>query len=199
VTKKADVAKGPPPPSSRKLRRLSDDEIDLWLLVAENVVRRPGSAVPERIRMPAPPKPEPVVEKSGPPVAIKQPLLPKQPPLAPLERKLKQKLSRGRMTADAAIDLHGFRQTEAYHALHHFLLRAQRQGATVVIVVTGKGGKQGTFLDVGGGEVGVLRRAVPLWLNMPDFRPMVLGFEEAARHHGGSGALYVRLRRRDRA
>jgi DNA-nicking Smr family endonuclease len=198
VTKKADVAKGPPPSPVRKLRRLSEDEIDLWLLVAENVVRRAGSSVPERIRVPAPAKPETVAIKASPPVALKQPLVPKQPPLAPLERKLKQKLSRGRMTADAAIDLHGFRQTEAFNALHHFLLRSQRQGATVVIVVTGKGGKPGTFLDVGGGEIGVLRRAVPLWLNMPDFRPMVLGFEEAARQHGGSGALYVRLRRRDR-
>ena len=198
MTKKADVVKGPPLPSSRKLRRLSDDEIDLWLLVAENVVRRAGSSVPERIRVPAPPKPETTAVTATAPVAIKQPLVPKQPPLAPLERRLKQKLSRGRMTADAAIDLHGFRQTEAYNALHHFLLRSQRQGATVVIVVTGKGGKPGSFLDVGGGEVGVLRRAVPLWLNMPDFRPMVLGFEEAARQHGGSGALYVRLRRRDR-
>ena len=198
MTKKADVAREPPPPSSRKLRRLSDDEIDLWLLVAENVVRRPGSAVPERVRIPAPPKPESVAVTASPPVAIKQPGVPKQPPLAPLERKLKQKLSRGRMTADAAIDLHGFRQTEAYHALHHFLLRAQRQGMTVVIVVTGKGGKPGSFLDIGGGDIGVLRRAVPMWLNMPDFRPMVLGFEEAARQHGGSGALYVRLRRRDR-
>jgi len=49
------------------------------------------------------------------------------------------------------------------------------------------------------GEPGVLRRAVPLWLAMPDFRAIVLGFEEAAPHHGGTGALYVRLRRdRDR-
>jgi DNA-nicking Smr family endonuclease len=41
-----------------------------------------------------------------------------------------------------------------------------------------------------------LRRVVPHWLRLPDVRPFVLGFEEAARHHGGEGALYVRLRRR---
>jgi DNA-nicking Smr family endonuclease len=197
VTKKADVTKTPPP-SNRKLRRLSEDEIELWLTVAESVERRADSRVPERIRVPAAAAPETVTAKPAPDLIPKPATRPIQPPLAPLERRLKQKLSRGRMTADAAIDLHGFRQTEAYHALHQFLRRSQRQGATVVIVVTGKGGKPGTFLDVGGGEVGVLRRAVPLWLNMPDFRPMVLGFEEAARHHGGSGALYVRLRR-DRA
>jgi DNA-nicking Smr family endonuclease len=31
---------------------------------------------------------------------------------------------------------------------------------------------------------------------MPDLRPVVMGFEQAAPHQGGSGALYVRLRKR---
>jgi DNA-nicking Smr family endonuclease len=42
----------------------------------------------------------------------------------------------------------------------------------------------------------VLRRVVPHWLRLAEARPFVLGFEEAAPHHGGAGALYVRLRRR---
>ena len=42
----------------------------------------------------------------------------------------------------------------------------------------------------------MLRRSVPHWLRAPELRTVVLGFEEAARHHGGAGALYVRLRRR---
>ena len=116
------------------------------------------------------------------------------PPLAPLERKLKQKLSRGRTTADAAIDLHGLRQDEALSALRRFLLAAQRDGLKVVLVVTGKGGRSTS--GFGEETIGVLRRAVPLWLAMPDFRALVVGYEEAARPHGGSGALYVRLRRR---
>jgi DNA-nicking Smr family endonuclease len=41
----------------------------------------------------------------------------------------------------------------------------------------------------------VLRRAVPLWLALPELRPLVIGFEEAASAHGGAGALYVRIRR----
>jgi hypothetical protein len=47
-------------------------------------------------------------------------------------------------------------------------------------------------------ETGVLRRLVPHWLREPDLRSTVLGFEEAGPGHGGAGALYVRLRRRDR-
>jgi DNA-nicking Smr family endonuclease len=41
-----------------------------------------------------------------------------------------------------------------------------------------------------------LRRQVPLWLELPDFRDQVLGFEAANLGHGGEGALYVRIRRR---
>jgi DNA-nicking Smr family endonuclease len=44
-----------------------------------------------------------------------------------------------------------------------------------------------------------LRRIVPHWLGAPDLRAVVLGFEEAGRAHGGAGALYVRLRRGERA
>ncbi|MDR3407821.1 MAG: Smr/MutS family protein, partial [Methylovirgula sp.] len=120
---------------------------------------------------------------------------PAVPGLAPLERRARQKLARGHMPVDAALDLHGLRQHEAHPALHGFLLRAQHQNAKIVLVVTGKGERA-----VEGGESGgVLRRAVPIWLRAPEWRNLVVGFEEAARHHGGAGALYVRVRRRDRA
>jgi DNA-nicking Smr family endonuclease len=46
-------------------------------------------------------------------------------------------------------------------------------------------------------ERGVLRRMVPQWLAMPDVRHLVvLGYEEAHTSHGGSGALYVRIRKK---
>jgi DNA-nicking Smr family endonuclease len=45
------------------------------------------------------------------------------------------------------------------------------------------------------GKSGVLRRQVPHWLALPDFRALLIGFEQAAIRHGGEGALYLRLRR----
>ncbi len=183
-----------PKPRSTRLRRLTDDEIELWLTVASTVARRPGSVLP--------PPPAVAVTPRAPAVAMPAPVLPSpvprlaMPPLAPLERKLKQKLARGRMTADAAIDLHGLRQGEAHVALLRFLDRAQRQGSKVVLVVTGKGGRaREDEWGFGDGTTGVLRRQVPLWLGLPEFRALVLGWEEAGRPHGGAGALYVRLRR----
>jgi DNA-nicking Smr family endonuclease len=161
--------------------------------VAATVTPRPESVLPARLTPPPAAVAKPQVEAAAlptPPAASAKSLGP--PPFAPLERTLKRKLSRGRMTADAALDLHGFRQDEAYGALRAFLHRSQGEGARVVLVVTGKGSRGGDAF----GNPGVLRRAVPMWLALPDFRPIVIGFEEAGRPHGGAGALYVRLRRR---
>src|SRR6202012_4928743 len=123
-----------------------------------------------------------------------RPAKPSTPPLAPIERRLKRELSRGRAAIDAALDLHGLTQAEAHQALRGFLRHSQARGARLVIIVTGKG----AAMDEGSGwpnERGVLKRLTPQWLREHDLRSVVLGFEEAGRAHGGSGALYVRLRR----
>ena len=83
---------------------------------------------------------------------------------------------------------------EAFSALREFLTRAQIAGARLVLVVTGKGARGA----LGEGTPGILRQSVPNWLREPFYHAIVVGFEEAQRPHGGSGAFYVRLRRRDR-
>ena len=180
------------PPRPPRLRRLSDEEIALWTEVARGVRRRRGAVLPTPSKLVAEPAP------SAPPTAAeapaRQPAKRSPPPLAPIERRLKRKLARGRGEIDDAIDLHGMNQAEAHQALRGFLRHSQASGARLVIVVTGKGGP----LDQAGPwahERGVLRRLTPHWLREPDLREVVLGFEEAGRAHGGSGALYVRLRR----
>ena len=181
------------PPRPQRLRRLSDEEIALWTEVAHSVARRRGAALPtplNPVRPARPPAPPPTTAE--PPAA--RPGKPSAPPLAPIERRLKRELSRGRAAIDAALDLHGLTQAEAHQALRGFLRHSQARGARRVIVVTGKGGP----LDEVGqwpSERGVLRRLTPQWLREPDLRSVVLGFEEAGRAHGGSGALYVRIRR----
>jgi DNA-nicking Smr family endonuclease len=111
------------------------------------------------------------------------------PPLTRLEERARRRLSRGISGVDASIDLHGMVQERAFNTLLGFLRRSQAQGARLVLVITGKG------RQAEDGR-GILRQAVPGWLARPDFRDVVLGFEEAGVRHGGSGALYVRLRRR---
>jgi DNA-nicking Smr family endonuclease len=179
---------------TRKKRSLSEDEHTLWTVVTRSIkpLRRRKAVVlaPQEI---APPAMSPrkltkaatVVPPPAPPPSRTA------PPLVPLGRRLKQKIGRGSEPIDARIDLHGMTQASAHSALVHFLRRAQRDDARVVLVITGKG-KPGADPHA---ERGVLKRQVPLWLESPEMRPLVVGFEAANIGHGGAGALYVRMRR----
>jgi len=114
------------------------------------------------------------------------PAAPAPAPLAPLGRRMRRGVARGKQAIDARLDLHGLTQAQAHSALLRFLHNAQARDARLLLVITGKGR---------GAEPGVLRRQVPQWLGLPEFRPLVVGFEDAHIAHGGEGALYVRVRR----
>ena len=107
---------------------------------------------------------------------------------AGIDRRTADRFLRGKMEIDATLDLHGMTQSEAHGALDAFLDRAIAREFRCVIVVTGKGGRTG--------ETGVLRAAVPRWLNQVQHRDQILSFAPAQRKHGGEGAIYILLRRR---
>jgi len=181
-------------------RPLSDEERALWTGFARSIKPLKHSGNPagppaaddssgREVRHPAP--------RRRPAAAPQEPLPEKKaPPLAPLGRKLKQRVARGREQIDTRLDLHGLTQAQAHTALLRFLRGAQASSAKIVLVVTGKGIGKGVGSHER--EPGVLKRQVPMWLALPEFRPLVVGFEEAHIGHGGQGALYVRLRRGDR-
>jgi DNA-nicking Smr family endonuclease len=182
----------PVPP--RRKRGLSEEERALWESVAKQVkplrkrhrVKPPAASVATEPS--AAPKPASSPRHAAPPRIVIPPK-PEPPPLAPIGRRERSHLSRGRKEIDARLDLHGMTQTRAHRALFGFLQRAHHDGLTFVLVITGKG-KVGAE-----SERGVLRRQVPHWLGLPEFRSLVIGFEEAHIGHGGEGALYVRVRR----
>ncbi|RCL03257.1 MAG: Small MutS-related domain-containing protein [Candidatus Tokpelaia sp. JSC189] len=98
-----------------------------------------------------------------------------------------RKIAQGRLNIDARVDLHGLTQRQAYSLLLHFMQLAQYRGLRHVLVITGKGTSSGSD--------GILRQMVPHWLETISFRLCINAFESAARHHGGHGALYIKLRR----
>jgi DNA-nicking Smr family endonuclease len=178
-----------PPPSPRR-RALSEDERALWDFVARQVKplkkQRMTKVQAGSRQETSPASPPPRHAPPARPVAAAQApraAKPAVPPLAPLGKRERAKLSRGRSEIEARLDLHGMTQMRAHRALAGFLQRAHHDGLTFVLVITGKG------------RSGVLRRQVPEWLSLPEFRSLVVGFEEAHIGHGGEGALYVRIRR----
>ncbi|MFD1200164.1 Smr/MutS family protein [Brucella gallinifaecis] len=111
----------------------------------------------------------------------------KEMPIHSFDRPTHRKISKGRVDIEARIDLHGLTQNDAYDLLYGFLLSAHGRGLKHVMVITGKGRSFGSE--------GVLKQAVPHWFSTPLFRLLVSAYEDAAHHHGGNGALYVRLRK----
>lgn len=196
----------PPRINPSRRRALSAEERRLWAEVARSIAALPGRAVPDAppppVAAPGVPSPPPTSAKASskattkpaPKVPAKIPVKPAGPPLAPLDRKTLRAVAKGRRAVEGVIDLHGLTQARAHAALVRFLARSQREGHGLVLVVTGKGGLAGTP-DGDLHERGVLRRMTPHWLSLPELRGIVLGFDEAAPHQGGAGALYVRLRR----
>ncbi|MGA0561988.1 Smr/MutS family protein [Ancylobacter sp. VNQ12] len=188
-------------PRSRRRRPLAAEEKALWEHVTRSIDRlRPAPKLaapvvppaPEPAEAPPSPNPRKPPVMSLPARAEKPPVKPPLTPLAPLEPKMRRRLTRG-AEVDARLDLHGLTQAAAHGRLIAFLRGAQGSGHSLVLVITGKGDASAGFHHEGGR--GVLRRLVPQWLAAPELRAVVVGFETAGRGHGGEGALYVRVRR----
>src|SRR5882757_7441847 len=147
----------------RRKRALSEEERALWDSVARQTrplrkkprTAKPATAEPTVAAKPAPPNKPQSAGKISHASTSYQP--PPAPPLAPLGRRERSQLSRGRKQIDARLDLHGMTRTRAHAVLSRFLQRAHHDGLTFVLVITGKG-------RIGAAsERGVLRRQVPQW------------------------------------
>lgn len=196
---------------ARRRKTLSGEDLALWAEVAKSVTPLEGRGTPPPSQKSARRR------KAAGFVSAPQPALPAlpaldggetPPPASSIERKRLRQLAKGRQAIDSRIDLHGMTQEEAHRRLTAHLAAAVRRGERCVLVITGKGGPR---MPQGGGAdrvpaqfrrrsdfgfgAGVLRRAVPLWLDSPELRPLVSAFAPAHERHGGEGALYVMLRR----
>ncbi|HUB13334.1 MAG TPA: Smr/MutS family protein [Acetobacteraceae bacterium] len=134
----------------------------------------PETALPPRPRLPpvgpaaaAPPQPLAVGESPG-----------------GVDAATWQRFRGGKLPAARKLDLHGLTAQRAFNALVAFVRTAHADRLRCVEVVTGRGS---------GEETGVLRRELPLWLNLPDIRPLVLG--AAHPHAANPGAVRLLLRR----
>lgn len=189
-------------PPSRRGRALSRAEIELWRSVLRDTEPLPGRSLPDLPEEPAaaepPPKPTKTTRRraAAKPAAPAAPAKVAHPPLeigraTGVDKRQAERLKRGRTVIDARIDLHGMTQAEAHRRLIAFVDRGAASGWRCVLVITGKG----LTGEMAGRGSGVLREAVPRWLNEPPLRPRVLAFTHAQPRDGGHGALYVLLKR----
>lgn len=183
---------------------MDHEDDSLWRQVAQSTKPLPGKAV-RAAEPPATPEPPPPVADQAPSVkkTAQRRAVPALPELEPgravgLDRRTAERLRRGQLPIDGRLDLHGRTQAEAHRALAGFVEGAHAAGQRCILVITGKGGRVRADdpYRPGSPAPGVLRAAVPNWLNQPSLRPLILGFAGAQPKDGGGGALYVLLKRK---
>jgi DNA-nicking Smr family endonuclease len=113
-----------------------------------------------------------------------------------IDRKTSLKLKKGKVEIDYRLDLHGLSQIDARQTLEEAISMAWKNKLRLLLVITGKGNHRlnsdGHSVDV---EKGVLRRVVPKWLKELPLSNFILALSSAQQIHGGTGALYVLLKR----
>ncbi len=201
--------------SSRKRGRFpSKEELELWAKVTrhDEPLAQWRRAVADEVaasRAPEPPVPGQPREVPAETPAVQAPAevngkiasashRREPPPAQPFDPRDAKRLARGRHPIDARLDLHGMRQADAHAALRHFIARCQAEGHRHVLIITGKGTttERHSARDFWASEErGVLRRLVPHWLSEPSLRMHVVSYTESHLRHGGSGALYVTIRK----
>jgi DNA-nicking Smr family endonuclease len=157
-------------------------------------LKRQRQAAKKAATAPAPAEPaaKPAPSKRPLPPAPAPP--PAKPPelatgrIAGVDKRLAERLKRGQLAIEGMLDLHGLTQEEAHRQLDGFLAHAAHGGRRCVLVITGKG--------VWRSDSGILKEMVPRWLNEAPNRARVLAIANAQPRHGGSGALYILLKRR---
>ena len=173
------------------VRRLSPDEAALWRKVVESVRplsgRKAAAAVPPQ-QPPDPPAKPAAPAKPKPQAAAKaQPRLPV--PGTTLDGSWDRRLSRGLVQPDQSLDLHGHNLATAYDLLDRKLEQAIAGGARVLLLITGKAPSAASS------KRGAIRAAVGDWLGASRHAGDIAAVRNAHPRHGGSGALYIILRR----
>ena len=198
--------------SRRRARPLTEEENKLWRAVVKDAKPLPRRRRKSAVEIPLAeaaelaaivPPPIRTAPAAPLPPKVAKTRAPEPPLLTGLDRRVSQRLARGQMEVEATLDLHGHSQHEAHEALLSFLSRARARGLRCVLVITGKGASPyarhtlhgASFYEVPERQ-GVLRSAVPRWLEEAAFRIHLSGFQPAHPKHGGGGAFYIWLRRK---
>ena len=181
------------PDKGKSRRAVRDDEARLFEAAMRGVepLTSRGQTPPRKTEAKGPPKTKRPAAAPPPPLPSRRAAMPelRHGIAADLDARSMERLRRGRVRPEARLDMHGMTQDEAHQALDKFIAASRNAGRRCVILITGRGRAK-----LGGG---ILREQTPRWLNLQPTRGNILGFAEAQPKDGGSGALYVLLRKKN--
>lgn len=179
----------------RRDQDLTAEEKHLW-----DEVKKTAAPIRKKKTSPAEPATSPEVSvKTGSKSSIAERVSPEQERLKParqmpdgawsgIDHRTSKRFVQGHIEIDATLDLHGMTQARAFEHFTHFIEQAYAAQKRMLLVITGKGQRNG--------GMAVLRTALPGWVNTAPLSRYVLALHPAQRQHGGEGACYILLRRR---
>ncbi len=168
-------------------RPLTQHDRDAWAAYIRHVRALGGRPAPPEAA--APPKPAASAHPPALPTPRARPVSTPQPLTtglqpAGLDNATWNRLRGGKLAPARTLDLHGKTAQAAFHALERFLVTAHAEQLRCVEVITGRGS---------GETGGVIKRELPMWLNLPRLRPLVLAATHP--HPANPGSTRVLLRR----
>ena len=193
--------------------RLSPDEAALWARVMAGVrpLRevapvnhdagvQPAKAPPSKGGPAAPPRSAPSpsalkLQARAPVVPRPARPVPKRATAAPantLDGTWDRQLSRGLVSPDRTVDLHGHTLHSAHDLLDAALAAAIRSGDRTILLITGKPPRPASERPHARGAI---RAATGDWLAGSRHAASIAAVRAAHPRHGGAGALYIVLRR----
>ena len=107
-----------------------------------------------------------------------------------VDKRHADRFRKGKTEIDGTLDLHGMTRDRAHAALLRFVAAHTERHSRTLLVITGKGGPD----EQGRRAGGALQLALPGWL--AELGGVILAFDRAQPKDGGSGAFYIRLRRK---
>ena len=183
------------------LRQLNADEADLWARVMATVkplrpvpvaVAKPVVAAPTSAKVTRPSKTLTRAVAAARPIAAKPVIAAPSPRQNTLDGSWDKKLTRGIVSPDSSIDLHGHTLSSAHAMLDDGLSRAIARGDRVLLLVTGKPPRPESERPHARGAI---RAAIADWLAASRHADAIAAVRGAHPRHGGQGALYIVLRR----
>ena len=175
-----------------KLPQINKDDIDFWAHETSSV---------QKIEQPEePPSPPVYIEEISPSINYQN--LPHScalkeltaGDLSAMDGQAAKRVRRCVYKPQATLDLHGKTEKQAFDAVSNFIKTSYLQNRRCVLIITGKGlNKNDDDIFLSHGK---LKERTPVWLNSEELRPLILGFINPTEQMGGSGALYIILKKR---
>ncbi len=194
---KKPQAPPPPPKPSKSKRHQEEDDMSLFLSAMDGVEQ-----ITERGEAPAPnPRLPEMIDENAEALAELAEMVAGQGDFtvadtdeyiegaAPgIDARLLRSLRRGDFSLQGRLDLHGMTQVQAKEAVDRFLTDSRRTNKRCVLIVHGRGLNSPD-------QVPILKERMREWLNQKRLGKTVLAFATARPQDGGTGAVYVLLRR----